>query len=120
MDSGRLRERGYWWARPSAATGRMLIPFLVASNNTYWLDGSPANRLRTAYVPGATVRALHWNLGDGEVYTLTVAIDHTFFAGTALVLVHDAFPCPIRPDVRGQIIYPRDPLVQRRIRGSQR
>ena len=32
---------------------------------------------------------LRWNVGQARVYTLTVATDHTFFVGTARVLVHN-------------------------------
>ena len=101
----------------------------VTSNHAFWVDGGPGldhagwlqagqlrpgDRLRTADGRGATVLALHWNQGDPEVFTLTVARDHTFFVGAAGVLVHNAFPCPFKPDLRGQIIYPRDPLVQKK------
>jgi hypothetical protein len=44
-----------------------------------------------------TVTALHWNVGNAEIYTLTVANDHTFFVGSARVLVHnaDGFACEV-------------------------
>ena len=77
----------------------------VTSNHAFWVDGGPAldhagwlqagqlrpgDRLRTADGRGATVRAVRWNQGDAEVYTLTVATDHTFFVGPTQVLVHNA------------------------------
>jgi hypothetical protein len=37
-----------------------------------------------------------WNLGDAEIYTLTVATDHTLFVGVDQVLVHNAYiPCMV-------------------------
>jgi HEAT repeat protein len=39
------------------------------------------------------VTALHWNANDAAVNTLTVANDHTFFVGSAQVLVHND-SCP--------------------------
>jgi hypothetical protein len=61
-----------------------------------WLEAGqlqPGDELRTVAGKHVTVTALHWNVGDAEVYTLTVARDHTFFVGTARVLVHNA-TCP--------------------------
>ena len=58
-----------------------------------WLQARrlrPGDRPRTADGLGATVRALHWNQGEAHDYTLTVATDHTFFVGSAHVLVHNA------------------------------
>ena len=101
----------------------------VTSNHPFYVDGGPqltqpgwlqagqlriGDRLRTENGRDITVVALHWNVGDAEVYTLTVANDHTFwgesgpnsgdhdfFVGTAQVLVHNSNgPCPIIPVLR--------------------
>ena len=37
---------------------------------------------------------IEWNVGNAEVYTLTVATDHTFFVGDDGVLVHNSI-CPV-------------------------
>ena len=43
-----------------------------------------------------TVVGLRWNVGDALVYTLTVANDHTFYVGSARVLVHNSgIPCKV-------------------------
>lgn len=58
-----------------------------------WLQAGqmrPGDRLRTANGKGVTVVRLRWNVGRAVVYTLTVARDHTFFVGSARVLVHNA------------------------------
>jgi hypothetical protein len=39
------------------------------------------------------VTGLRYNVGHAAVYTLTVAHDHTFFVGTARVLVHNSAAC---------------------------
>jgi len=49
-----------------------------------------ANRLCTANGAPVMVVGLRRNVGHAVVYTLTVAKDHTFFVGTAKVLVHNA------------------------------
>ena len=50
----------------------------------------PGDRLRTATGKRVEVAAVRWNVGDAVVYTLTVARDHTFFVGSARVLVHNS------------------------------
>jgi hypothetical protein len=76
-------------------------PFYVDSGTGLHLSGwlqagrlRPGDRLRTASGRDVAVLAVHWNVGEARVYTLTVASDHTFFAGTAQVLVHN---CSDRP-----------------------
>jgi hypothetical protein len=68
-----------------------------------WLEAGqlqPGDLLRTAAGKHVTVTALHWNVGDAEVYTLTVASDHTFFVGSARVLVHND-ACRIATAING-------------------
>ena len=79
-------------------------PFWVDGGNSLdhpgWLEAGqlrPGDRLRTADGHGVTVLALHWNAGEAHVYTLTIAKDHTFFVGSAQVLVHNAGPCGLVP-----------------------
>ena len=48
------------------------------------------DQLRTASGTHVVVVGLRYNVGQANVYTLTVAHDHTFFVGTARVLVHNA------------------------------
>ena len=77
----------------------------VQPNHVFWLEGGPrraragwlmagllrpGDRLRTAGGRGVGVLRVRWNVGSAVVYTLTVARDHTFFVGTAEVLVHNA------------------------------
>jgi len=62
-----------------------------------WLHAGdlwPGDRLRTADGKDVTVAGLQRDVGHAEVYTLTVAHDHTFFVGTARVLVHNVDACP--------------------------
>jgi len=62
-----------------------------------WLhagDLMPGDRPRTAGGRDAVVVGVRRDVGHAEVYTLTVAKDHTFFVGSARVLVHNAI-CPI-------------------------
>jgi len=57
-----------------------------------WLHAGdlwPGDRLRTADGKDVTVVGLRRNVGRAEVYTLTVAHDHTFFVGAVKVLVHN-------------------------------
>jgi RHS repeat-associated protein len=54
----------------------------------------PGDRLRTADGHGVSVRRVRMGVGHADVYTLTVAKDHTFFVGTARVLVHNCFEKP--------------------------
>jgi len=58
-----------------------------------WLEAGQlrvGDRLREADGAEAVVAGLRRNVGRAAVYTLTVAKDHTFFVGTAQVLVHNA------------------------------
>ncbi len=48
------------------------------------------DRLRTPTGTDAAVLGVRRGVGRAAVYTLTVAKDHTFFVGTAKVLVHNA------------------------------
>ena len=79
----------------------------VTDNHRFWVDGGPGlggpgwvlsgllkpgDRLRTADGKDVTVLRVRWNQGEAVVYTLTVANDHTFFVGSARVLVHNANP----------------------------
>jgi hypothetical protein len=80
----------------------------VTSNHGFWVDGGrhldhagwleagqlqPGDELRIETGKDVSVLAVHWNVGEAEVYTLTVANDHTFFVGSAQVLVHNGLPC---------------------------
>jgi RHS repeat-associated protein len=98
----------------------------VTSNHAFWVDGGPGlagagwleagqlkpgDRLRTAAGKDVTVTGLHWNVGDAEVYTLTVAHDHTFFVGSARVLVHNGTASQMLAcDLAASGIYPPSPL----------
>ncbi len=77
---------------------------VVQPDHPFWVDGGPGidgpgwytagtlrvgDRLRTAAGRDVSVVAIRWNAGDANVYTLTVANDHTFFVGSARVLVHN-------------------------------
>ncbi len=58
-----------------------------------WLEAGRlrvGDRLREADGTEAVVAGLRRNVGQAVVYTLTVATDHTFFVGSARVLVHNA------------------------------
>jgi hypothetical protein len=58
-----------------------------------WLEAGQlrvGDRLREADGTEAVVAGLRRNVGQAVVYTLTVARDHTFFVGSARVLVHNA------------------------------
>ena len=64
--------------------------------NPGWLEAGQlraGDRLRTADGRGTTVAGLEYDTGSAHVYTLTVATDHTFFVGAALVLVHNSNAC---------------------------
>jgi guanyl-specific ribonuclease Sa len=52
------------------------------------------DQLRTAAGAHVLVVGLRYNVGQADVYTLTVAHDHTFFVGSARVLVHNAMCVP--------------------------
>ena len=82
----------------------------ATANHLFWVEGGPGSsgagwleagqirpgdRLRTAAGTTVAVIRVRWNAGEAEVYTLTVASDHTFFVGTARVLVHNAGPCDV-------------------------
>ena len=88
----------------------------VTTNHAFWVESGSelarpgwllagdlrvGDRLRTADGTGATVAGLRYGVGTARVYTLTVATDHTFFVGTAQVLVHNC-------DRRGSAAWPRD------------
>jgi len=81
----------------------------VTADHPFWVDGGdhlahsgwlhaehlrPGDRLRTATGKDAVVVRVRRNVGHAVVYTLTVARDHTFFVGSARVLVHNTdIPC---------------------------
>jgi len=92
-------------------------PFWVDSGDhlahSGWLHAEhlrPGDRLRTAKGKDAVVVRVRRNAGHAVVYTLTVAYDHTFFVGSARVLVHN---CDINIEPRGNGEYvgriPGDP-----------
>jgi len=54
------------------------------------------DRLRTPSGQDVAVLGVQRGVGRAAVYTLTVAKDHTFFAGSAKVLVHNAVGCSSR------------------------
>jgi len=56
------------------------------------------DRLRTERGMDVAVASMRANAGRAVVYTLTVATDHTFFVGTARVLVHNS-TCPTQSGV---------------------
>jgi len=77
----------------------------VQPDHVFWVDRAPAlreqgwltarrmhrgDRLRTISGRDVTVIRMRWHVGHAVVYTLTVARDHTFFVGSARVLVHNA------------------------------
>ena len=64
-----------------------------------WVDAGHlhfGDQLRTESGSPASVVGLRYNLGTADVYTLTVARDHTFFVGHSRVLVHNAVGCSSR------------------------
>jgi len=80
----------------------------VTADHPFWVDGNAdftemgwraagqlqiGDHLRTASGAEATVAELQYQIGAAVVYTLTVAPDHTFFVGSARVLVHNS-NCP--------------------------
>ncbi len=84
----------------------------VTTNHPFYVDSGPGlghaqwvqagdlrvgERLRTEDGKDVAVVALRDHMGDAHVYTLTVAHDHTFFVGTARILVHNA-NCSIKVD----------------------
>ncbi len=69
-------------------------------SNPGWLPAGqlrPGDVLRTVRGRGIAVVAVRRNMGRAVVYSITVAQDHTFFVGTARVLVHNADFCPRPP-----------------------
>jgi len=77
----------------------------VTADHPFWVDSGdhltragwlhtehlrPGDRLRTAKGRDAVVVRVRRNVGHAVVYTLTVAHDHTFFVGSAHVLVHNS------------------------------
>jgi len=77
----------------------------VTADHPFWVDGGAqlagagwfaagrlqaGDELRTAAGVPVMVVGLRRNVGTAVVYTLTVAKDHTFFVGSAEVLVHNA------------------------------
>jgi len=77
----------------------------VTADHPFWVDGGdhlaragwlhaehlrPGDRLRTAKGKDVVVVRVRRNVGHAVVYTLTVAHDHTFFVGSARVLVHNS------------------------------
>lgn len=82
----------------SAITVTVDHPFWIDSGvqltGAGWLPAGQlqaGDRLRTASGTDVTVTGVRRNVGRAVVYTLTVARDHTFFVGSARVLVHN---CP--------------------------
>ncbi len=80
----------------------------VTADHPFWVDSGArlagagwfaagrlqaGDELRTASGAHVMVVGLRHNVGHAVVYTLTVAKDHTFFVGSAQVLVHNAGPC---------------------------
>ena len=53
------------------------------------------DRLRDASGRDMSVTGVRYNVGRAVVYTLAVGTDHTFFVGTARVLVHNSAPCSV-------------------------
>jgi hypothetical protein len=81
----------------------------VTADHPFWVVGGPGrhgprwlqagqlrrgDHLRTASGTDVRVTGLRYNVGHAVVYTLSVARDHTFFVGSARVLVHNA-TCPV-------------------------
>jgi len=77
----------------------------VTADHPFWVDGGAqlaeggwfaagrlqaGDELRTATSAKMMVVGLRRDVGTAVVYTLTVAKDHTFFVGSARVLVHNA------------------------------
>ncbi len=77
----------------------------VQPDHIFWVDSDPSlhgsgwltarrmhrgDRLHMLNGRDVVVVRLRWHVGRAVVYTLTVAHDHTFFVGSARVLVHNA------------------------------
>ncbi len=85
----------------SAVTETLGHPFWVDSGahlaRPGWLSANAlrvGDRVRTARGLDVVVTGLQHYAGTARVYTLTVARDHTFFVGTARVLVHNCGRVP--------------------------
>jgi len=93
----------------------------VTADHPFWVDGGdhlahsgwlhaehlrPGDHLRTAKGKDVVVIRVRRNVGHSVVYTLTVAHDHTFFVGSARVLVHN---CDVTLDPRKFSDYVLDP-----------
>ena len=81
----------------SAITVTANHPFYVDSGAAFagpgWLPAGQlrvGDHLRTASGRDVVVTGLRQGVGHAMVYTLTIAHDHTFFVGSAQVLVHNA------------------------------
>jgi len=83
----------------------------VTADHPFWVDGGAqlagagwfaagrlqaGDELRTAAGVPVMVVGLRRAVGTAVVYTLTVAKDHTFFVGSARVLVHNSSTCPLQ------------------------
>ena len=53
------------------------------------------DRLRNASGRDVGITGVRYNVGRAVVYTLSLAVDHTFFVGAARVLVHNCAPCSV-------------------------
>jgi len=85
----------------SAITATADHPFWVDTGALFaghnWLaagDLLAGDQLRMASGKDVVVVRVRRGVGRAAVYTLTVAKDHTFFVGTARVLVHNSSRCP--------------------------
>jgi len=82
----------------------------VTTNHPFYVDSGPGvtksawvqagdlrigDRIRTESGRDVTVMALRHHTGQAHVYTLTVAVDHDFFVGSADVLVHNSTFCSL-------------------------
>ncbi len=70
----------------------------------------PSDQLRAADGRLVTVVRVRTGVGQADVWTLTVARDHTFFVGTAQVLVHNS-NCPNDNNFPRQLTLPGLPQV---------
>jgi len=96
-------------------------PFWVDSGLRFvgpgWLEAGqlhPGDHIRSARGVDAVVVGLRYHVGRAAVYTLTVAKDHTFFVGTARVLVHNTNCFKITPE---QLGIPANILKQFKVTG---
>ncbi len=109
----------------------------VQPDHFFWVDGGPGHhrahwlkarqlrsgdRLRTAQGRDVTILRLRRHVGHAVVYTLTVAHDHTFFVGTARVLVHNEDPfvsCPVGEGFSGTVFVGPAPTEAELAQGLQ-